>query len=71
MELDRAILRKSNPLPEESNPLPEESTKIPVWKLATFALIGLLLGVIAGIAYAQCRHKETNNDVFVPLDRHV
>jgi len=71
IELDRLILRNSNPLPEESNPLPEESTKIPVWKLATFALIGLLIGVIAGTAYAQCRHKETNNDVFVPLDRHV
>jgi len=69
MELDR--LMASNPLPEESNPLPEESSKIPVWKLATFAIVGLLIGVLVGTACVQCRHKETNSDVFVPLDRHV
>jgi len=69
MELD--IVLKSNPLPEESNPLPEESSKIPVWKLATFAIMGLLIGVIVGTTYAHCRHKERNNDVFVPLDPQV
>jgi len=63
MEFDVALKRR--------NPLPEESSKVPFWQLATFALIGFIGGISGGIVCTQCRSKEINNDVFVPLDRHV
>merc|ERR1719436_2248385 len=63
MEID-VVIMKRNPLPEES-----DSTPVRSWKLAVLAIAGLITGVIFGVAFSQCRQKEINNDVFVPLDR--